>query len=92
MKTEPSGSGCSCAPAAAGPRRASWLGLSLGVLGVALAPKCPLCLAAWLALWSLSGALAGVLDLMRPAGLALASLSLGYLVLSWLRARRIRFF
>jgi hypothetical protein len=69
--------------------RASWLSVSCGVSTLLFAPKCPLCLAAYLALGASSAALSA-LAWLRPAAALLAAFGCGGLLLTWLRARRAR--
>lgn len=67
------------------PRRAVWVALVSG-LGAALAPKCPLCLAAYLSLFGVTlGAASTALALLRPLGIALCALALAVIVLRRLR-------
>jgi hypothetical protein len=73
-----------CAPAAAelrAPRRARaglpWLALLPAILA-ALAPKCPMCLVAYLSAFGVSFGMASLaLSVLRPLGVALGVLALG---------------
>jgi hypothetical protein len=74
-----------CAPAAVPARRrarrAPWLALVLGLLA-ALVPKCPICLVAYLSVIGVTvGAAPGGLALVRPLGVALMMLALGFIIL-----------
>ena len=67
--------------------RAAWLGVP-GLVLAAAAPKCPLCLAAYLSIFGVSAAAAGAAaPLLRPIGLALVAVALGALVVAG--ARRV---
>ncbi len=61
----------------------SWLGLVAGIAAV-LAPKCPMCLAAYLSMLGIGVGLAKVAPMLLPLGVLLSSLAL----LSLVRARR----
>jgi hypothetical protein len=75
-------------PACPRPARAPWLALASGLLA-ALLPKCPLCLAGYLSLFGVTvGAAAAATAVLRPLGLALAALGLGWLALRWRRRAR----
>jgi hypothetical protein len=61
----------------------------LGVSLTALAPKCPLCLAAYLSLFGIGGAAASVVHpLLRPLGALLVALAVATLLRHWLGTRR----
>jgi hypothetical protein len=65
-----------CAPAARPPRaRAPWVAVASAALA-ALAPKCPLCLAAYLSAFGVTvGAASVVVAVLRPLAVALAVLA-----------------
>ncbi|WP_342375385.1 hypothetical protein NVS55_29385 [Myxococcus stipitatus] len=65
--------------------RAPALSLALGLLA-ALLPKCPLCLVAYLPVLGLTVGAAGTLSAMlRPAGIAVVALSVGFILVRRLR-------
>ncbi len=68
-------------------RRAGWSVLS-GLLLV-LAPKCPLCLAAYLSVLGVGAGMAAALaPWLRPAAAVLLVLALGLTVAAWISQRR----
>ncbi len=75
---------------AARPARSGWWlgsGVALGLVAV-LVPKCPLCLAGWLALIGV-GATVGIAvgELLAPTSVVLAALVVGAWVMVAMRAR-----
>jgi hypothetical protein len=63
--------------------------LGLGVALTALAPKCPMCLAAYLSLFGIGGAAATLVHpLLRPLGMALCAVSVVLGIRAVLAARR----
>ena len=79
---------CNCGAASsvssrtlAGARVGSWLGLVAGI-AAALAPKCPLCLAAYLSMFGISVGLAKVAPMLLPFGIVIASIAFVSLVRS----------
>ncbi len=83
-RTAPEGRALVCHPT----RALSSLGAALGV---ALLPKCPLCIAAWLAGFGLSASAAHAAGpFVRPAAYALASLTLLALMLGFWQSRTQR--
>jgi len=59
----------------------SWLGLVAGITA-ALAPKCPLCLAAYLSMFGISVGLAKIVPMLLPFGIVIASIAFVSLVRS----------
>jgi hypothetical protein len=77
---------CNCAAASSVSSRTrarvgSWLGLVAGI-AAALAPKCPLCLAAYLSMFGISVGLAKVAPMLLPFGIMVASIAFVSLVRS----------
>jgi hypothetical protein len=77
---------CNCAAASsvscrtrAPVRVGSWLGLVAGI-AAALAPKCPLCLAAYLSMLGISVGLARIAPMLFPFGIVVASIAFVSLV------------
>ncbi|QSQ13891.1 hypothetical protein [Myxococcus landrumensis] len=67
--------------------RAPAVSLVLGLMA-ALVPKCPLCLVAYLPVLGVTVGAAGALSAMlRPAGFAVAALSLGFIGVRHMRKR-----
>lgn len=67
--------------------RAPAISLILGLMATLL-PKCPLCLVAYLPVLGVTVGAAGTLSAMlRPAGFAVATLSLGFIVVRRMRKR-----
>ncbi|WP_044281569.1 hypothetical protein [Myxococcus stipitatus] len=65
--------------------RAPALSLVLGLMA-ALLPKCPLCLVAYLPVLGVTvGAAGALISMLRPVGLAMAALSLGFILVRRLR-------
>lgn len=69
----------------------SWLALLPAVLST-LAPKCPMCLVAYLSVFgvTLVGAASAALALLRPLSAMLAALALAFAVPRWTRRLRGR--
>ena len=78
---------CNCAPGTCpsrAPRRlplGSWFGLLAGIAAI-VAPKCPLCLAAYLSMFGISVGLAKVAPMLLPFGIVIASIAFVSLVRS----------
>jgi hypothetical protein len=74
--------------------RSAWVARRISLLGstliVALLPKCPLCIAAYLAAFGLSASAAGAAALLvRPAAWSLAAMAVGAFVFAGWRARKM---
>jgi hypothetical protein len=68
--------------------RAPWVALASAALA-ALVPKCPLCLAAYLSIFGVTAGAAGLaVRVLRPLGLVLCGLSLGFMLVRALTSRR----
>ncbi|HEY1954549.1 MAG TPA: hypothetical protein VGH28_03040 [Polyangiaceae bacterium] len=58
-------------------------------LVLALAPKCPMCVAAWLSVFGVSAGVAvGIAPWLRPLAFALLGVTAVLTMRAWLRARR----
>ena len=77
---------CNCAAASSASSRTgvplgSWLGLFAGIAAV-FAPKCPLCLAAYLSMLGIGVGLANIAPMLLPFGIVIASIAFVSLVRS----------